>query len=67
MTAAQGTIQVQVSLDADLVPLNHGEEGGLRHLHQHVLSPLLAHPTTSWQQPPTQPSPWRGQGARLTT
>lgn len=52
MTAAQGTIQVQVSLDADLVPLNHGEEGGLRHLHQHVLSTLLAHPTTSWQQPP---------------
>lgn len=31
MTIAQGTILVQVSLDAYLVPLNHGEKGGLRH------------------------------------
>lgn len=52
MIATQGTILLQVSLDADLVPLNHGEEGDLRYLHQHILSPLLTHPMASWQQPP---------------
>lgn len=52
MTIAQGTILVQVSLDAYLVPLNHGEKGGLRRLHQQVLSPLLTHPKASWQELP---------------